>query len=592
MKKKRFLWKLFRSYLYIILFSLIAIGLYISKSFNTFYQEKTADDLKVRAFFVKELMINHYTLDQKAELDKLSKDLGKLTGTRITIILPSGEVIADSEKDPAKMESHINRPEIIKALARQTGISTRYSYSIGEDLMYVAIPVYSQDKITAVIRTSIPITFIRQTLEEIHIKILLTGLIIAAIAVIMSLIISRRITNPLEFIKKGAERFARGDLKHKLPYSDSLEIGSLAESMNQMAAQIDEKLGTIVRQRNELELVLKSMVEGVLAVDTEERIISLNQSAAKFFDIDPVIAPGKNIQETIRNTDLQKFIQKILNKKETMEKEIEIYEGNEKHILQARGTTLHNVEQESIGAVIVLNDITHLRKLENIRRDFVANVSHEIRTPITSIKGFVETLLDGAIDNKEEAIRFLDIIEKHADRLNSIIDDLLSLSRIEQETDLNEITKEECVIKDVLLSAVQACMIRADSAGIKLEIKCNDDIKAKINATLIEQSVTNLIDNAIKYSDPETVVNIEALENESEVVISVRDQGAGIEEKHLDRIFERFYRVDKARSRKLGGTGLGLAIVKHIAQVHGGYANVKSTYGKGSTFFIHLPINK
>ena len=260
-----------------------------------------------------------------------------------------------------------------------------------------------------------------------------------------------------------------------------------------------------------------------------------------------------------------------------------------KLILQVHGTTLLNHEEKRIGTVIVLDNVTHLRKLENIRKDFVANVSHELRTPITSIQGFVETLMEGTIDNKEEALRFLSIIAKHTERLSSIIDDLLSLSRIEQGAEENGISKEVCNIKDVLLNAVQSCILKADAGNIKLDLKCNDDLLLRINAPLIEQAVTNLIDNAIKYSGRDSVIYIKALRNNGDVIISVRDQGVGIKTEHLERIFERFYRIDKARSRKLGGTGLGLAIVKHISQVHGGYTTVESSFGKGSTFHIHLP---
>ena len=237
----------------------------------------------------------------------------------------------------------------------------------------------------------------------------------------------------------------------------------------------------------------------------------------------------------------------------------------------------------------MLNDVTRLRKLENIRRDFVANVSHEIKTPITAIKGFVETLRDGAVKNPEDAERFLSIIQKHVDRLEAIVEDLLSLSRIEKEGERQEIALEDHAVREILTGAIQLCEAKASAKSVVLELSCDEDLKGKINLALLEQAVVNLIDNAIKYSDSGKRVRIEAYKEDKGFLIRVQDQGCGIEKKHLDRLFERFYRVDKARSRKLGGTGLGLAIVKHIVQAHGGSVSVESQPGKGSTFSLHLP---
>jgi two-component system phosphate regulon sensor histidine kinase PhoR len=257
--------------------------------------------------------------------------------------------------------------------------------------------------------------------------------------------------------------------------------------------------------------------------------------------------------------------------------------------LQAHGTILHDAEDRGIGALVVLNDVTRIRKLESVRREFVANVAHEIRTPVTSIKGFVETLLDGALENPKNAEHFLNIIGRQAERLNAIIEDLLSLSRIEQETESAEIALKEGRIIDVLQAAVQLCEKKAAGKKIAVRLACEEDVSAKINPPLLEQALVNLIDNAINYSGRGSPVHVEAARGDTEIIIGVRDQGCGIAKQHLPRLFERFYRVDKARSRKLGGTGLGLAIVKHITQAHGGNVTVESTPGEGSTFRIHLP---
>ena len=434
------------------------------------------------------------------------------------------------------------------------------------------------------------VTSIDEALENIEVKIAVGGLLIAILAAILSLLVSRRISRPIEEIKKGAEGFARGDFEHRLPVSNSEELGSLSETMNQMAVELQNRINSMREQRNELEAVLSSMVEGVIAVDNEERIISVNQAAAQMLETNPSDVQNRSIQEVVRNTDLQNFVRNALSSDKTVEKDI-ILHGNGQRILNGHSTVLCDAEGQSMGALIVLNDVTQLRRLENIRKEFVANVSHEIKTPITAIKGFVETLRDGAMENREDAERFLKIIENHVDRLSAIIEDLLSLSRIEREVERDEIVLKEDPIRDVLRTAIQVCQVKASSKNVQIVLSCNEDLKANINAPLLEQAVVNLLDNAIKYSDDESDVNVSAKKVDNEIVLSVHDKGSGIKQENLPRIFERFYRVDKARSRKQGGTGLGLAIVKHIAQAHGGYVLVDSTYGEGSTFSIHLPLS-
>jgi len=267
-----------------------------------------------------------------------------------------------------------------------------------------------------------------------------------------------------------------------------------------------------------------------------------------------------------------------------------LYQNGER-ILNLKSSPLLDAGKDQIGTLVVINDVTQLRRLEDMRKDFVANVSHEIKTPLTAIKGFVETLHRGSVDNPEEAQRFLDIIQKHVDRLSSIIDDLLSLSRIEQEGGRQAIQFENMPIMDIFKSAIQICHSKAEEKHIAVHVACEEQLKSFFDPTLLEQAVVNLLDNAIKYSEPDSAIHLSADLSDSEVKIAVEDQGIGIAKKHLPRLFERFYRVDKARSRKMGGTGLGLAIVKHIAQAHGGQVTVKSTPGKGSTFSIHLPNN-
>jgi two-component system phosphate regulon sensor histidine kinase PhoR len=316
-------------------------------------------------------------------------------------------------------------------------------------------------------------------------------------------------------------------------------------------------------------------------------VISLNKAAAELLESNDA-AIGRSLQEVIRNVDLRRFVGESLVASHPIESDIVLH-GKPDRVLQAHGTSLRDATGRGIGAVIVLNDITNFRRLENIRKDFVANVSHELKTPITSIKGFVETLLDGAISDPNDSQRFLRIIAKQADRLHAIIEDLLSLSKIEQCEDAGDIELQESSLHEVLESAIYACQPQATERNIDIRLTCDEHLTARINAPLLDQAVVNLLDNAVKYSEPGGRVDVSASAVNGEVTISVVDTGCGIPADELPRIFERFYRVDKARSRKLGGTGLGLAIAKHIVNVHHGRVTVESTVGKGSTFSIKLP---
>ena len=398
-------------------------------------------------------------------------------------------------------------------------------------------------------------------------------------------------------MKKNAEAFARGDFSQRMQGhqsgSASLEVVSLASSMDRMAEMLNEKIRTIETDRKQLDTVFSSMVEAVIAVDVEERIISINAAAARLLGIDHRQAPGKLLQAVVRHIELQVQIGRVLATGESVEKEIVFREQNGEKLLQVRIVTLYDGKARKVGALVVINDVTKLRRLETIRRDFVANVSHELRTPITSIRGYVETLLDGAIDNREDAIKFLQTVQRQSDRLNAIIDDLLALSRIEQESSVGDIHLQEGPLRIVLDSAVQTCQIEADRVGVGLVVDCPEDILVTMNHTLLEQAIVNLLVNAVKYSRRDDVVTVSArLTGEKgdggKVTITVRDTGCGIAAEHLPRLFERFYRSDKARSRAVGGTGLGLAIVKHIVQAHGGRIDVRSQEGVGSEFTITL----
>jgi two-component system phosphate regulon sensor histidine kinase PhoR len=587
-KRRRLLWRLFPSYLLITLISLLAVSWYASEAMRHFFLDHTTTDLKARAALLEKQITAFLTPLDAASIDSIAKEAGRLSATRITVILPDGTVIGDSHETPGLMDNHANRPEIVTAFTGQTGNSLRFSNTLMQRMHYVAVPIKDRQKIVAVLRTSLPATAMETEIRSIQLKIALVGCIIALLAAVISWVISRRISQPIEQMKKSAEHFAAGDLNHRLTPPGTEEMGGLADAMNQMAAQLNERIETIVSQRNQLETVLASMTEGVIAIDTEERIVSINQAAARLFEYEPLDCQGKSIQEIIRSPALQQFIRQALSSKIPSEEDITLFR-NEERVIGVKGSPILNANQHQIGTLVVFHDVTQLRRLENMRRDFVANVSHEIKTPLTAIKGFVETLQQGNVEKTQEKERFLGIIQKHVDRLNAIIEDLLALSRIEQEDENKVIKFEPVKIADVFQAAIQLCRPKAEERGIRIHFKCEQDTTAFFDPTLIEQAVVNLLDNSIKFSEPESLIQVESHQQDDQIIISVLDQGIGIAQKHLPRLFERFYRVDKARSRRMGGTGLGLAIVKHIAQAHGGHVSVESKLGEGSRFSIHLP---
>ena len=576
-----------------LLISIVAVLAVSSLSlYNTkaLYLSETENNLIERTALLEDQVAELLHAEDYDGLRKRFNVLGETTGTRLTIIRRDGHVIADSAENELTMSNHADRPEIVTARREPTGTAIRESSTLGEGMMYVARRVEYENELVGYVRAAFPLTRIGALTTTLLRQLIGSVLVIGLLVTGASIWVSRRISLPLKEVTEKAARFALGDFREKIHAPDSQELFRLATTMNDMASQLDDTINQLKQQQYQQDAVFESMVEGVIALDREGNIITLNRAACRFLNVTVEAVQNRPATEAIRHPELIALIERLANSTTAMAEDVTLRLEGERHF-KVYGNALHDKETQTtaIGSLIVIADITEIKRLENIRRDFVANVSHELKTPTTSIIGFVETLEHGAMDNREDANRFLEIIHRQARRLNSIVDDLLSLSRIEREYNREALAMQVENVTELFRYVLMECRPRAEKRNITLETICPDDLKVECNRELLEQALLNLTDNAIKYTRESSTVTLLAEVIDSTLHLRVQDRGEGIGLEHLDRLFERFYRVDKARSRKIGGTGLGLAIVKHIAQAHEGTASVESTTGEGSIFSLNLP---
>jgi len=535
---------------------------------------------------------------EETGLGQLVRQLSRPAGMTSELLDPQGRRLASSiRSDPDGLDAVDRWPDperlLAEARAGRTARGSRYDTASGSRILAVAVPLADGGETAGIVRVSADTRTSDQNLARTLGNLLAGHLAGGMLALVIGWMIAARMARPARELAQAARLVADGEAGVRMPGSEVAEFATVAAAVGVLRDQLVERGLTIGRQDTQQEAVLDSMIEGVLAIDVRQRIVGLNQAAADLLKLDIDTVVRRPLQEVIRNPDLRRFALRAIDCRAPVEDDF-VLAGPTDHTIRVRGTALRDPSGEG-GAVIVLNDVTELERLERVRRDFVANVSHELKTPIASIKGFVETLLDGAVDDADDARRFLDIVARQADRLEAIIEDLLALSRIEQSEESGSLPLERSSIRDVLLAARSECLPRATDRGLAIEVDCSDSLTAEINAPLLEQAVLNLIDNAIKYGGREAPIRVRAsLETNSDrgqqsLTIAVTDAGCGIEAEHLPRLFERFYRVDKGRSRQAGGTGLGLSIVKHIVQAHGGGIAVASEPDQGSTFTLRLP---
>lgn len=592
-KRKTLFWKLYPAFLTISFISLFAIVMIALWSIKTFHYQERADDLEIRAKILTTVFSPLIQAKNYQEIQRQSQQLGDDSSTRITIVLPSGKIIGDNKKDPTTMDNHKNRPEIEQATRFGKGLSTRFGSTLAIDSMYFAMPIVVENQIIALIRTSTPLGTLQTELWRIYYKVSLGFFILIIITAFASWWISKSLVRPLEVMKVQAQRLAKGDFSSRVQLSsnDSLESEQLGQAFNEIAIQLNQRIEIILNQRNEQEAVFSSMVEGVIAIDSNENIIRINQSAYNILKILEKNIEGVQLQNVVENVELHKLILFALQQDTPVGQEIIIHDNDVEQIIFAQSAPLLDIHKNKCGTLIVFNDITQLKEFELQRKEFVANVSHELRTPLTAIQGLSETLIEFPDLVQDKRTNFIGVIHTHSIRLESIIENLLTLSKIEKETEIDEIDFANESITVALSNAIFLCKDKALTRNINIILNNAEDITFKHNSSLIEQAIINLLNNAIKYSNGDSEINITVIKNNKDVEISVKDQGSGIPEEHLSRLFERFYRVDKARSRALGGTGLGLAIVKHIALAHNGTIHVASEINKGSVFSLTLPLD-
>ncbi len=581
---RRLFWQIYSAQLAIVLTALLVVGFLVFGAFDSFHRKQTIRKLRDSA-----RVAGLYLQDQTEGLDSVAVDaicdkLGRQSDIRYTVVLPSGVVSGDSQRDPEIMENHSGRPEIISAFRGDIGRSCRYSRTTDQHMMYLAAPVWDNRRISAAVRTSIALSDIDETISQIQKAITYPLIAVLFFAGAVSLIVTRLITRPVKEIQNASQRLAEGDFDIRLHEPYTKELAGLAESVNQLAADLQAHTRKVSRQKNEREAMLSSMTEGVLALGMDEAVVFANRAASEMMGLDGKDIKGRNIRELVRSASLYDVIDNVMKTRRPGAVDISAPGPSEK-ILRVKSTLL----QGSDGILLVFSDVTEARHYDRVRRDFVSNVSHELKTPLTSIGGFVETLLEGAMEDKEQARRFLKIIARQAGNLRVIVDDLLTLSRLEDTGSERTLNLVPYSVRKALEASVELVQQKAEGKEISIDVQCESDLEFSMHPVLIEQAVVNLLDNAIAASNRGGTVHLRAYLEGALLKIEVEDHGCGIPRRYLSKIFERFNRVDTGRSRGHGGTGLGLSIVKHIAGIHGGTVHVESSIGRGSVFTIEMP---
>lgn len=574
--------KLFTTYFVIILVTVAISGItYWTKGYRFVENLGLKEYLSEAKILTDVFKSTEFT--EEYDYEDFAKEYGGKYGIRITIINQDGDVIADSLKDPETLENHGDRKEIKKALEGKANSVKRYSKTLNLDYCYSAVPL-SVDGLPGVLRVSVPFETLKQ-LDYNLIQAIALALVISSVAAILvAIYFMRYIAKPIEDLSQAAEEIANGNYDTKIYTRQTGPLKRVADAFNNMSAFLKVNMKSLTKRNIELEAMLCSMTSGVVAIDDENGILFYNDRFISLTGIEDRNITRQSLYNVFRSAVLFDVIDQVRDLKNNCVEEGKLRVHGEK-IIRVTGTPLHEREDKPLGVLIVIEDITKIKKLEHMRSDFVSNVTHELKTPLTSIRGFVDTLKNGAMEDPKVSRKFLDIIDIEAERLYTLIQDILLLSEIESKKERNI---ENCDIARIGKEVVELLSQKAKD-GTRLLFKPNPNLKLFDGSPdRIKQLFINLIDNAINYTEKGTITII-CEKDKDDLLISVEDTGIGMDEEHLSRIFERFYRVDKGRSRKQGGTGLGLSIVKHIVEMHQGTIEVTSQVDVGTRFTIRLP---
>ena len=572
---------------------LLSLELYLSREVKDSYIANLKKSLGIQA----QLIADQIPFSFSDNLDAFCKQFKDRTGARVTVIDDSGKVLGDSDEPAKIMENHANRPEIKEADISGTGSSVRFSSTLRRNQFYLAVSTDTDPK--RFLRLSMPLHEVEQAVNKIRMRVIIASLFVLFIALFTGLFQTRKVTKSIEEIAEFSKEVAEGNLKKRLFLKNRDELGQLGKNIIDMADELHTKLIQSEEEKRKIAAIIRNMSDGLILTDTKGRIIMSNDAVSKLFGISSGI-DGKTLMEAFRRTEFMELTDMVAEGNQKVSREIEVTHPKELHLMvTASPFSSHAKAEELSGVVFTFHDITRLKKLEEVRKDFVANVSHEIKTPITAIKGFAETLLEGALDDRESACKFLETIKSNSERLNSLVNDLLTLSRIE----LGDITIEKAEVNpdEVIETVFTTLKDKSSSKGLYLKKEISPDVRQiRADRDRLIQILINLVDNGIKYTDKGGVtIKIQNAKQSADlpliaqpsplVEILVEDTGIGIPKKHLSRLGERFYRVDRARSRDLGGTGLGLAIVKHLVKAHGWNMEIQSSEGTGTKIRLILP---